>query len=153
MGIHGKSGETVIDIDAEPEQGSIFVYNVASPDAISDKSFIHWNDATPEWEKPFSFSKNTKKDDDDDIESDMRINFLVNTNQNLTLKLMMDESGDYITLNGNGVIRANYFNKGSFDMFGNYVVDHGFISSLSRIIKKGLRVLAGRNHHLRWKSI
>ena len=30
----------------------------------------------------------------------MRIDFLVNTNQNLTLKLIMDEqSGDYITLN------------------------------------------------------
>lgn len=61
VGIHGKSGETVIDIDAVPEHGSIFVYNVASPDAISDKSFIHWNDATPEWEKPFSFTKNTKR--------------------------------------------------------------------------------------------
>lgn len=146
VGIHGKSGETVIDIDAVPEHGSIFVYNVASPDAISDKSFIHWNDATPEWEKPFSFTKNTKKDDDDDdMESDMRINFLVNTNQNLTLKLLMDpQSGDYITLNGNGVIRANYFNKGSFDMFGNYLVDHGIYKlTIQNIIKKDFEFLPG----------
>ncbi len=146
VGIHGKSGETVIDIDAVPEHGSIFVYNVASPDAISDKSFIHWNDATPEWEKPFSFTKNTKKDDDDDdMESDMRINFLVNTNRNLTLKLLMDpQSGDYITFNGNGVIRANYFNKGSFDMFGNYLVDHGIYKlTIRNIIKKDFEFLPG----------
>ena len=79
------------------------------------------------------------------MESDMRINFLVNTNQNLTLKLLMDpQSGDYITLNGNGVIRANYFNKGSFDMFGNYVVDHGIYKlTIQNIIKKDFEFLPG----------
>ena len=146
VGIHGKSGETIIDIDASPEPGSIFVYNVASPDAISDKSFIHWNDATPEWEKPFSFEQQAKKNEDNNsISSDMRINFLVNTNPNLTLKLMMDEqTGDYITLNGNGVIRANYFNKGSLDMFGNYIVDHGVYKlTIQNIIKKDFEFMPG----------
>ena len=38
VGIHGKSGETVIDINAEPEPGSIFVYNVASPDASATRA-------------------------------------------------------------------------------------------------------------------
>ena len=146
VGIHGKSGETIIDIDASPDPGSIFVYNVASPDAISDKSFIHWNDATPEWEKPFSFEQQAKKNEDNNsISSDMRINFLVNTNPNLTLKLMMDEqTGDYITLNGNGVIRANYFNKGSLDMFGNYIVDHGVYKlTIQNIIKKDFEFMPG----------
>lgn len=146
VGIHGKSGETVIDIDATPEPGSIFVYNVASPEAIGDKSFIHWHDVTPEWEKPYS--NNTSKDakdTDDDIDSDMKINFLVNTNPNLTLKLLMDEqSGDYITLKGNGVIRANYFNKGAFDMFGNYVVDNGVYKlTIQNIIKKDFEFMPG----------
>lgn len=146
VGIHGKSGETIIDIDASPDPGSIFVYNVASPDAISDKSFIHWNDATPEWEKPFSFEQQAKKNEDNNsISSDMRINFLVNTNPNLTLKLMMDEqTGDYITLNGNGVVRANYFNKGSLDMFGNYIVDHGVYKlTIQNIIKKDFEFMPG----------
>ncbi len=137
VGIHGKSGETIIDIDAEPGPGSIFVYNVASPDAISDKSFIHWHDIAPELTDSL---KQQQKDADDDIDfsSDMRINFLVNATPNLTLKLMMDpQSGDYITLNGNGVLRANWFNKGSFDMFGNYVVDHGVYKlTIQNVIKK-----------------
>ena len=140
VGIHGKSGETIIDIDATPEPHSIFVYNVASPDAISAGSFIHWNDATPYIYRPYSpdSDKDKKKDSTSDFSSDMRINFLVNTNPNLTLKLMMDDqTGDYITLNGNGVIRANYYNKGGLDMFGNYVVDHGqYKLTIQNIIKK-----------------
>ncbi len=147
VGIHGKSGETVIDIDASPDPNSIFVYNVTSPDAISDKSFIHWHDATPEWEKPFSLHSDKKQDESDvmDIPSDMRINFLVNTNPNLTVKLLMDEqTGDYITLNGNGVVRANYFNKGTLDMFGNYIVDHGVYKlTIQNIIKKDFSFMPG----------
>ena len=144
VGIHGKSGETIIDINAEPGPGSIFVYNVASPDAISDKSFIHWHDIAPELTDSL---KQLQKDDDDDIDfsSDMRINFLVNATPNLTLKLMMDpQSGDYITLNGNGVLRANWFNKGSFDMFGNYVVDHGVYKlTIQNVIKKDFEFMPG----------
>ena len=144
VGIHGKSGETIIDIDAEPRPGSIFVYNVASPDAISDKSFIHWHDIAPELTDSL---KHLQKDADDDIDfsSDMRINFLVNATPNLTLKLMMDpQSGDYITLNGNGVLRANWFNKGSFDMFGNYVVDHGVYKlTIQNVIKKDFEFMPG----------
>ena len=144
VGIHGKSGETIIDIDAEPGPGSIFVYNVASPDAISDKSFIHWHDIAPELTDSLKLQQ---KDADDDIDfsSDMRINFLVNATPNLTLKLMMDpQSGDYITLNGNGVLRANWFNKGSFDMFGNYVVDHGVYKlTIQNVIKKDFEFMQG----------
>ena len=144
VGIHGKSGETIIDIDAEPGPGSIFVYNVASPDAISDKSFIHWHDIAPELTDSL---KQQQKDADDNIDfsSDMRINFLVNATPNLTLKLMMDpQSGDYITLNGNGVLRANWFNKGSFDMFGNYVVDHGVYKlTIQNVIKKDFEFMPG----------
>ena len=146
VGIHGKSGETIIDIDATPEPHSIFVYNVASPDAISDKSFIHWHEIVPDIMDSLNGAPTTKQREDDiDFESDMRINFLVNTNQNLTLKLIMDEqSGDYITLNGDGVIRANYFNKGSFDMFGNYVVDHGtYKLTIQNLIKKEFEFMPG----------
>ena len=146
VGIHGKSGETIIDINAQPEPGSTFVYNVASPDAISDKSFIHWHEIVPELADSISKKMAIKAVEDDiDFSSDMRINFLVAANQNLTVKLIMDEqSGDYITLNGDGVIKANYFNKGSFDMFGNYVVDHGVYKlTIQNLIKKDFDFLQG----------
>ncbi len=146
VGIHGKSGETIIDIDAKPEPGSIFVYNVASPDAIGDKDFIHWHEIVPDLADDIAQNMAANKVEDDiEFASDMRINFLLNTNQNLTVKLLMDEqSGDYITLNGDGVIRANYFNKGSFDMFGNYVVDHGVYKlTIQNLIKKEFEFMSG----------
>ena len=146
VGIHGKSGETTIDIDAEPCAGSTFVYNVASPDAIKDKSFIHWHEIQPEQDDSIGKQKvDQAKKEYIGFNSDMIINFLIRTNKNLTLKLIMDEqTGDFITLNGDGVIRANYFNKGSFDMFGNYVVDHGtYKLTIQNIIRKEFVFMQG----------
>lgn len=148
--IHGKSGETVIDINAKPEPNSIFVYNAASPDDISDESFIHWGNL---YDKLKAAQDSTHKSQvsasvnnaEMNIPSDMRINFLINGNQNLTLRLMMDEqTGDYIDLNGDGVLRANYFNKGSFDMYGNYIVDHGVYKlTIQNLIKKEFEFMPG----------
>ena len=42
-----------------------------------------------------------------------------------------------ISLNGSGTIRATYYNKGSFDMFGTYLVDHGSYNlTIQNVIKK-----------------
>lgn len=124
VGIHGKPGRVNIDIDATPEKGSVFTYNAASPDAIATNEFIHWNNADS-----LSQQKETPKegnDDKDDMRSDIYLNFLIHGNQNATLKVIMDAAnGDYIALNGEGVIHANYYNKGAFQMFGTYNVDHG----------------------------
>jgi hypothetical protein len=50
----------------------------------------------------------------------------------------MDENTkDYITLYGNGALRASFHNKGSFNMFGTYTVDHGTYGiTIQNIIKK-----------------
>ncbi len=146
VGIHGKSGQTVIDIDAQPELGSLFVYNVATPNAISDKSFIHWHDVTPYlYNGPTSNTEVHSGENENNISSDILINFLVNTTPDLTLKLVMDEqTGDYITLNGNGIIRANYFNKGGLDMFGNYTVNSGLYKlTIQNLIKKEFEFVPG----------
>jgi hypothetical protein len=57
----------------------------------------------------------------------------------------MDQgSGDYIALNGNGALRATYYNKGSFDMFGNYLVDHGIYKlTIQNVIKKDFQFQQG----------
>lgn len=141
--IKGKSGELNIDVEATPEKNSLFVYNVASPDAISNNQFIHWG----EKEILIGNSSSTvdsihrKKPDnkeDFDIPTDIHLNFLINCTPDATLKLIMDrQSGDYITLNGTGVIRASYYNKGDLDMFGNYTVNHGVYKlTIQNVIKK-----------------
>ena len=67
------------------------------------------------------------------------MNFLFNTTpENFTLRLLMDkQSGDYIALNGSGILRASYYNKGSFDMYGTYLIDHGIYKlTIQNVIKK-----------------
>ena len=53
-------------------------------------------------------------------------------------------SGDYIALNGTGAIRASFYNKGAFDMFGTYLVDHGIYKlTIQNIIKKDFQFQQG----------
>lgn len=132
--IKGKSGEVVIDIDAVPEKNSILVYNAVDQSSIGSTDFITWKDNNVEE----TDSTDTEHNNKVDISTNIRLNFLINCNPNATLKLIMDEkTGDYITLNGDGVLRASYFNKGSFDIYGNYIVDHGVYKlTIQNIIKK-----------------
>ena len=132
--IKGKSGEVVIDIDAVPEKNSILVYNAADQSSIGSTDYITWK--THDIEE--ADSTDTEHNKKVDISTNIRLNFLINCNPNATLKLIMDEkTGDYITLNGDGVLRASYFNKGTFDIYGNYIVDHGVYKlTIQNIIKK-----------------
>ena len=70
--------------------------------------------------------------------TDIYLNILINATPDATLRLLMDaNTNDYITLNGDGAIRATYHNKGSFNMFGTYNVDHGTYGvTIQNIIKK-----------------
>ena len=150
--IRGRSGEVTFDIDVTPDKGSEIRYNAASPDAISNSEFITWHDRdalTPSSILPSTDDGRNKNSDRDnklrDIPTDVRLNFNINATPSATLKVIMDQqSGDYIALNGNGSIRATYYNKGSFDMFGNYNVDHGIYKlTIQNVIKKDFQFQEG----------
>lgn len=145
--ITGKSGELNIDVDATPEKGSQIVYNMATTDNISNQQFIHWNvrndslAGIPGVPLTIAIPKVTASQGDDenpiDIPTDIHINMLLNCTPDATLKLLDEQTGDYIALNGNGGLRATYYNKGSFDLYGNYIVDHGVYKlTIQNVIKK-----------------
>ena len=129
--IHGHTGEVTINCNVTPQRNSVFVYNAASPDAISNQEFIQWGGQAP-------ITVRAKDQEEIDIPTDIYINFLINSTPEATLRLLMDENtNDYITLNGNGTIRATFYNKGPFNMFGTYTVDHGTYGiTIQNIIKK-----------------
>ena len=142
VAIHGRSNEVVIDMNVTPQPNSVFVYNAADPDAVTNQEFIHWGITNR------SMSSNTTKEKavtPVEERSDMRINFLLNCTPDATLRLLMDSrTGDYITLRGNGVLRANWFNKGSFNMFGTYRVDNGTYNvTIQNVIKKNFTFQEG----------
>jgi len=138
--ISGRSGELTIDVNCTPQKNSVFAYNTSSPDAITNQEFIKWNDITPvdTMTANVTKSKISSEDEHDSMTSDIYINFLINCQPDATLRLLMDsQTNDYITLNGSGILRASFYNKGAFKMFGTYLIDHGTYSiTIQNIIKK-----------------
>ena len=154
--IKGVRGETTIDVNATTEKNTIFNYNAASPDALSNQDFIVWNDVTPEIldfsDLPSaSSSQSIKKRRPEtittevELPSNLRMNLNINATPDACLRLLMDEgSGDYISLYGNGALRASYFNKGAFHLYGNYVVDHGLYKlTIQNVLKKDFQFQPG----------
>lgn len=141
--IKGGHGKTDIDVNITPEKGSFIEYNAASPDAITNRQFITWNDKTIHADADTAAVTtqdiiSEKAPDKIDYPSDMHINFLFNTTEDFTLRVLMDKaSGDHIALNGTGGIHASFYNKGAFNMFGNYSISHGIYKlTIQNIIKK-----------------
>ncbi len=145
--IKGKSGEVVIDAHATPQKGSFIEYNASSPESISNQSFIHWQDRDS-----LKLAANTRHNEVEqdteseiDIASDIHLNLQIDCTPDATLRVLMDkQSGDYIALHGNGSIRATYFNKGDFDMFGTYEVESGVYKlTIQNIIRRDFQFLPG----------
>ena len=125
--ITGRSSELLFDVKGNVEPGSSMVYNASSPDAITRSEFINWGSATAK-QTTLNIKQSTQNSEipDKDVRTNMRMNFLVNVTPDATLRLLMDRNtGDYIDLHGSGVLRANYYNKGGFDLFGNYLINDG----------------------------
>ena len=141
--IRGGSGEVTIDVNATPERNSILVYNAADNASLSSQDYIQWR--TNEVKDSVDVDDDENKNNLVDIGTNIKLNFLINCTPNATLKILMDEkTGDYIQLNGEGALRATYFNKGTFDLYGNYYVDHGMYKlTIQNIIKKDFEFLSG----------
>jgi hypothetical protein len=135
IGIHGHGNEVVIDCNVTPQPNSVFVYNAATPDALSNQEFIEWEETSS---NQTDLSNSSKTGPSRATDTDIYINFLINTTPDATLRLLMDaNTKDYITLNGEGAIRATFHNKGAFNMFGTYTVDQGTYGiTIQNIIKK-----------------
>lgn len=144
--IKGRNGTIDFDINVTPQKGSFLEYNAASPDAITDQGFITWRDVTERSKQPTDSVSSSAQNSNHsgrnlpfyETTSDIHLNFLINVTPDATLRLLMDKaSGDYISLNGSGTIQATYYNKGTLDLFGTYLVDHGIYKlTIQNVIKK-----------------
>ena len=151
VGIHGRSGYLRMDIDVTPRHGSTFVYNASTNDQISNQEFIKWNDVTSLIPNSSSLIPNSPSLIPNssslipNSSSDMFINFNINCTPEATIRLLMDSrTNDYITMQGNGMLRATYYNKGAFNLFGTYTLAHGTYGiTIQNIIKKNFTFREG----------
>ncbi|MBP3842066.1 MAG: translocation/assembly module TamB domain-containing protein [Prevotella sp.] len=140
--MHGRPKEVTINIDATPLLPTTFFYNASSGGSVSSQEFITWRDKGKASTTEEAGEKESKVKD---IPSDLFLNFRINANSDATVRLLMDaKMGDYITLNGSGMIRASYHNKGAFHMFGTYQVERGTYGiTIQNIIKKNFKFKEG----------
>ena len=130
-----------------PTRGSVFAYDAASPDALTNTEFITYRDRSTLQTSigPDYFSTQnqtaslTTSDDDDDVlqtsneelpeyTGDIFIDFNIEINPNCEIKLRMDNTPHddaYMSTYGVGTVTCNYYNKGPFTMFGNYDIQGG----------------------------
>ena len=76
---------------------------------------------------------------------DLRINMLINATPNATMKIVMDRwQATILQQQATAICKVNYFNKGDFKMFGNYIIDQGMYKlSMQEVIRKDFTLKSG----------
>ena len=148
--LNGRPGELNVDIQARPESGTLFTYNSSTPETVTNREFIRFTSPTcnADTARTAGYPVRTSGVDTEpeaSPASDMRLNFNLDITPDATLRILMDaRSGDYISLNGYSNLRATYYNKGRFQMYGTFRVDHGLYKlSLQDVIRKDFRFTPG----------
>ena len=146
VAIHGRENSLLIEADVTPQQGTIFVYNAASPDMITDQEFIEWgtNENSTIRQRDASAQHNDSEDSQYAINSqaeqrsDVTLRIKINCTTDATVRLLMDQNtNDYITVKGTGDLQTSFYNKGGFNMFGTYRISEGTYGiTIQNIIKK-----------------
>lgn len=128
--LSGVPGSVNIDLAATPMPGTTINYNTATTGMASEAEFVTYGPLA----KAFTNLEEKEVSNRGDLEggtgssssSDIHINFDINANPNAQIRILMDPSrGDNISLYGNGRLRASYYNKGRFQLFGTYRVEEG----------------------------
>ncbi|MCH5168040.1 MAG: translocation/assembly module TamB domain-containing protein [Prevotellaceae bacterium] len=122
MHMQGEPGKIDINVSATPMPGTTIIYNVSTPGAVDETEFVTYVSLSDTAQAKTADIQTAQEKTSDDL----RINFDIDVNPNAQILLIMDPAtGDNITLNGNGRMLANYYNKGRFQLFGTYRVSEG----------------------------
>lgn len=143
LNIDGSDGHPLyVNAHITPTRGSVFAYDAATPDAITGNSFIEFRDRdslltlNPDiYNLTMDESNDTAEKDSLTIlkeakknyDSDIFLNFDINLTPDCEVRLRMDniEDGGYMRTFGNAALTAKWYNKGSFQLFGNYNIQSG----------------------------
>lgn len=139
--VNGRDGHPLyLNANVTPTQGSVFAYDAATPDAITGNTFIEFRDRdsliamTAQAPAPLVSSADAPNDSlaivneaKKNYKSDIFVNFDINLTPACEVKLRMNNAEDgYIRTFGEAKLSAQWYNKGSFQLFGKYNIDTGF---------------------------
>lgn len=149
----GDAQSLTVNAAITTNRNSNFVYSLAESATAASNQFIKFVDKTPSRVfqdsisiyNEFELARQRQIREEEETEADLRLNIVVDATPDATVRIIMDPtSGDYISGQGYGNIRAEYFNKGDIKMFGSYTIDQGIYKfSLQEVIRKDFLINAG----------
>ncbi|MCR4764998.1 MAG: translocation/assembly module TamB domain-containing protein [Bacteroidaceae bacterium] len=141
-----------IDAAITTNRNTTFNYMKDGITTASGNQFVTFNDKTPHRAildsiplSDFEQVKRIEQEEEDSHTMDTYLNILADVTPEATFRIIMDPIvGDNISFTGSGNLRANYYNKGDFNMFGTYTMDKGVYKlSMQEIIRKDLQLQEG----------
>ena len=144
LNLWGKPGFMEANINMRPTKNTVFVYAVDSPETFGDVQLLKFNDAKDTLAADIKDKADAKKEENTST-TDIYLNFLVDVNPDAMLKVIMDDkAGDHLLVRGSGPIKASFYNKGSFEMFGKLNVERGtYKMSIQDVIRKDFEFTRG----------
>lgn len=121
-----QANEKGLFLKAEVSNGpnSRIIYNSSEEGGISDNSFVTFIDSNKK--QSDENKKEQKSATYKNVESNMNLDFLIDANEGLQIKVYTNlKSDDYIDLYGKGTINAIYDEKEGFSLKGNLDLDRG----------------------------
>lgn len=124
VNIDGRNGHLDVNVDVEPQAGTMFTYNVTTPDALTQAKFITFSQMHGQTTSGNAVTQSHAQAHEAD--GDMFLNFNLNMTPAARLRLLMDQkTGSTIDIGGSGRLTARYYNKGRFQMYGTYKIYDG----------------------------
>lgn len=146
-------GNNAMNVEANITTGpnTTFTYVTGLTTEATSNQFITFVDKTPRRIQDsiktelYHHSDAQKKKEEEGPSMDIRINMLIDATPDAYMKVIMDPvAGDNITARGNGNFRVSFYNKGDFNMYGNYIIDQGMYKlSMQEIIRKDFTLNSG----------
>ena len=142
-----------VNLAMTTNRNTVFTYIIGNVASAANTQFIKFVDKTPRRNIQDSIRVNSyfeqmqqkRQADEEEHQTDIRLNILVDATPDATMKIIMDPiAGDYISAKGTGNIRTEFYNKGDVKMFGNYRISQGIYKfSLQEVIRKDFIIKDG----------
>ena len=149
-GVRVKGSPTMpltIEVQAQPEKGSLFALNLANQNVSSSEAFITFTDHSSTRNVPVKTTplrERRRRRTQVDNSSSLNLDVTAHVTPDATLKLVMNQAvDDHISVSGSGDLQISVQGD-DINLFGTYTVDRGFYRlSLQDVVNKNFDVISG----------
>lgn len=147
--LYGGGNELNVDGNVTSERGTTFVFNMSTPEAITNNNFITFVDCTSRPKQMVVddlrlFQHAENKEEEEGAPLQVFINANIDATPNADVRVIMDmRSGDHISANGTGNIQVAFTNENT-TLRGKYVIESGeYKMSIQDVIRKDFQLQQG----------